>query len=45
LHRSTAALGDRLPLARPALEEVEAREYTPVVKMPRPVSNLGGGCG
>ncbi len=40
-----AALGDRVSLARPDLDQLAPREFTPVVVAPRPVSNLGGGCG
>lgn len=44
-HEFDAALGSRLPAARPAPDAVPPREFTAKVKVLKPVRMEGGGCG
>jgi hypothetical protein len=44
-HEFQAALGDRLPAARPPRDAAAAREFTAKVKVLKPVRMEGGGCG
>lgn len=44
-HRFDRALGDRLAVARPGKKDTANRQFTPKVKVRKPVRSEGGGCG